>query len=422
MDKLIIEGGTPLRGEVEISGSKNAALPIIVATILLDSPSFIKNVPNLQDVRFMIQMLQYLGIKTTYEDNVLTINPSGFKDVEVPYEIVRKMRASIYVLGPLLTKHGHAKVSLPGGCAIGIRPVDLHLGGMEALGAEVEVDHGCIEATVPRKLKGGECQLVGENGPSVGATCNVLMAAVCAEGETVIHGAAIEPEIGDLVEFLQKAGAIIDGKNTNTLRIQGQPSLQGVEHEILPDRIETGTFMAAAMITQGDVLIRKTRPDHLKREIAKLREIGSEVEIGDDTLRVRHSGDFASISIRTLPYPGFATDLQAQFMAVLALAKGESTITETIFPERFIHVAELNRMGAKISVAHATSIIRGVEKLTGAHVMATDLRASAALAVAGLAAVGITDIHRIYHLDRGYENIEAKLNKLGAKIRRAHDV
>jgi len=422
MDKLIIAGGTPLRGEVAISGSKNATLPIMVAAMLLDSPSVIDNAPDLQDIRFMMQVMQYLGVETTFENNRLTINPSGFKDVEVPYDLIRRMRASIYVLGPLLAKHGHAKVSLPGGCAIGTRPVDLHLRGMEALGAKIKIDHGYIEATAPQKLKGGECLLVGENGPSVGATCNVLMAAVCAEGETVIHGAAVEPEIGNLVEFLQKAGAIIDGKDTNTLRIQGRPSLEGVEHASLPDRIETGTFMAAATITRGDVLIRKARPDHLKCEIAKLREIGSDVEIGDDSLRIRHSGHFVPVSIRTLPYPGFATDLQAQFMAVLALAKGESTVTETVFPERFIHTSELNRMSAKISVAHATAVVRGVERLTGAHVMATDLRASAALIVAGLAAEGITDIHRIYHLDRGYENIEIALGKLGARIQRAHDI
>lgn len=422
MEKLIINGGAQLKGEIVISGSKNAALPIIVASLLLDGPSTMTNIPNLEDVRLMIQVLEHLGAEIEFEDNVLYIDPTKFNNNEVPYELIRKMRGSIYVLGPLLAKFGKARVSLPGGCAIGSRPVDLHLKGMEALGATISIKNGFIDATVEGRLKGDECELIGENGPSVGATCNVIMAAVLAEGETIIHGAAIEPEIGDLIEFLQKAGAIIRGKNTKILTINGRTSLNGISFEVLPDRIETGTFMAAAAITRGNFLLRNCRPENLKSEIDKLREMGVSVEVGEQFIRVKHSGRIESVSIRTSPYPGFATDLQAQFTALLAISSGESTVTESVFPDRFIHTAELNRMGANIGVTHATAVIKGIAELSGAHIMATDLRASAALVLAALAANGTTDIHRIYHLDRGYENLEFKLNACGADIQRVNDI
>jgi UDP-N-acetylglucosamine 1-carboxyvinyltransferase len=417
MDLLSIEGSHRLNGQVHIGGAKNGALPIMAAAMLFDGPSSIENVPDLHDIRHMIAVLRHLGAKIEFEDNVLKIDPADFSDEEAPYDLVRKMRASVYVLGPLLARHGHARVSLPGGCAIGARPVDLHLKGMRALAAKIDVEHGFIEASTPAGgLQGGNCLLMGESGSSVGATCNVLMASVLAHGQSVIHGAAVEPEIADLVEFLKKSGAKIEGVNTNTLKIDGVESLSGVTHRVLPDRIEAGTFLTAAAITRGDVVLENMRPEFLQTEIEKLREIGSVIECKETSVHIHHTGDFSPVSIRTLPYPGFATDLQAQFMAVLCLASGQSSLHETIFPDRFMHAAELNRMGADINVTAPTAIIKGVNKLSGAHVMASDLRASAALVVAGLAAEGETIIHRIYHLDRGYERLEEKLRGLGAKI------
>ncbi|MFW6303529.1 MAG: UDP-N-acetylglucosamine 1-carboxyvinyltransferase [Candidatus Sumerlaeota bacterium] len=419
MDILRIQGGRPLEGTVEVGGSKNGALPVMAAAMLLDGPSTIENVPDLRDIRHMIQVLEHIGARIRFDNNVLEIDPSGFRDEEAPYDLVRKMRASVYVLGPLLARHGHARVSLPGGCAIGARPVDLHLKGMRALGTTVDLEHGFIEANAPEGgLQGGECLLIGESGSSVGATCNVLMAAVLAKGRSIINGAALEPEIADLIQFLNKAGAKIQGIDSHNIEVEGVANLQGVHHCVLPDRIEAGTFMAAAAITRGDLRIAGARVGHLQAEIEKLREIGSQVNCVDGGINVRHEGPFFPITLSTQPFPGFATDLQAQFMAILALGEGKSTLHETIFPDRFMHAAELNRMGADIDVRSPSAIVSGVEHLTGAHVMASDLRASAALVIAGLAAEGETIVHRIYHLDRGYERLEDKLRGLNAVIER----
>lgn len=419
MDTIRIIGGNRLQGEVEISGSKNASLPLMAAALLPSTPSTLEEVPNLQDIAGMAAMLEHLGAKVERNGRALLIDPAGFQDAEAPYEIVRKMRASIYVMGPLLARFGHARVSLPGGCAIGNRPIDLHLRGFEALGAKITIEHGFVTAQTPEGgLTGADCVIEGPNGSSVGATCNILMAAVFAKGNTTLRGAAREPEVDDLIGYLNAMGAKIQGAGTGVLEIQGVNQLQGVRYRVIPDRIEAGTFLVAAAMTRGDVTILHCCPDHMRATLQKLEEMGSEMKVGKDFIRLTQIGPLRPISARTLPYPGFATDMQAQFLAALCLAKGESSLTETIYPDRFIHVAELNRMGADISVAHATAVVRGCSKLTGASVMCSDLRASAALILAGLAAEGETECLRIYHLDRGYERLEEKFRALGGNIER----
>jgi len=425
MDSILIEGGRRLSGEVEASGAKNASLPLMAAALLAESPSRLQGIPRLQDIVTMSAMLERLGARVARAERRgdphgdLAIDPTDFADLEAPYDLVRKMRASIYVLGPLLGRFGHARVSLPGGCAIGTRPIDLHLRGMEALGATVAIDHGYVDARAPQgRLRGADCIIEGPNGSSVGATCNVLMAAVLAKGRSVLRGAAREPEVGDLIGFLNAMGARIKGAGTSVLEVDGVEGLRGAERRVIPDRIEAGTLLVAAAITGGDVAVRGCIPEHLAEVLVKLEEMGVEIERGEDRVRARYVGRLRPLAVRTMPYPGFPTDMQAQLMAALCLTPGESTITETIYPDRFIHVAELHRMGADITLAHATAVVRGVEKLSGASVMASDLRASAALVLAGLAAEGETECLRVYHLDRGYEQLERKLSQLGAVIER----
>jgi UDP-N-acetylglucosamine 1-carboxyvinyltransferase len=419
MQRIVIDGQVPLRGNVSISGSKNATLPLMAAALLGDTPTTLRNVPNLRDVRTMAEVLVSLGADVDFTNNVMRIDPAGFKETEAPYETVRKMRASIYVMGPMLAKLRCAKVSLPGGCAIGSRPIDLHLKGFELLGADVRLEHGYVIAETPG-LVGDEFNLSGATGSSVGATCNVVMAACLAKGTTVIHGAAKEPDVVELCHFLNKMGAKIEGCGTSSIRIEGVEGLSGLDHQVVSDRIEAGTFMTAAAITGGDITIDDCPNDDMESTIDKLREIGVHVDcIGPTTCRVYGTpAEYTPTSIQTLVYPGFPTDMQAQFMALLSIVDGESTIKENIYVDRFMHAAELNRMGADIRVVAGFATINGVPELMGAPVMASDLRASAALVVAGLAAEGITVINRVYHIDRGYEQIEKKLQNLGARIQR----
>lgn len=417
MDRFVIEGSARLQGEVAISGSKNASLPIMVGALLADSPSTIHNVPNLRDVQYMMQVLEALGAKVRYDTKTMIIDPSGFSVTELPYDIVRRMRASIYVLGPLLARLGEAKVSLPGGCAIGPRPIDLHLQGLRALGADILLKHGYIIAKRVT-LNGGTVILDGPRGSSVGATCNVLMAASLSKGKTVIHGAAKEAEVVALEEFLNEMGAHISGIGESTVIVEGVSQLHGTEFTVIPDRIEAGTFMVATAITKGNVTIKQCNPLHLAAITEKMIEVGIVIEQHENTLRVNAANEFHPVSIRTLPYPDFPTDMQAQITALLTLVKGESSVTETIYLDRFIHVSELLRMGADITMNGPTAIIKGVPKLSGAPVMASDLRASAALIIAALAAEGKSEVLRIYHIDRGYERIEMKLKALGAKVKR----
>lgn len=421
MDKFVIEGGVPLRGSVWISGSKNATLPLMAAALLAETPSVLYNVPDLRDTRTMADVLRFLGADVQFEDHVMVIDPRGFRNHEAPYDMVRKMRASVYVMGPMIAKLGRARVSMPGGCAIGPRPIDLHLKGFSALGAKIEIEHGYVVADV-EKLRGAEFSLSGAAGSSVGATCNVLMAAVLADGETVIHGAAREPEVCELISFLRKMGAQIEGAGERVLHIRGVPSLRGTNHTIVADRIEAGTFMVAAAITNGDIIIKNAPLDHMDAVVSKLHEIGARVEQVSEGTRVWGClENYSPTNIQTWTYPGFPTDMQAQFMALLSLVPGTSIIRETIYVDRFLHAAELNRMGAKIQVLNGMATIQGVPKLSGAPVMASDLRASAALVLGGLAAEGTTVVNRVYHIDRGYESIEHKLTALGAKIVRVSD-
>lgn len=420
MQRIIIEGQVPLKGTISVSGSKNATLPLMAAALLGDTVTTLSNVPDLQDVRTMAEVLRGLGAEVEFADNVMTIDPSRFDQVEAPYETVRKMRASIYVMGPMLARLNRARVSLPGGCAIGSRPVDLHLKGFEFLGATVTLEHGYVVSET-EGLRGSEFNLSGATGSSVGATCNVVMAATLAEGTTVIHGAAREPDVVELCEFLNRMGARIEGAGERSITVHGVTSLQGIDHTVVSDRIEAGTFMTAIAITGGDAVIERAPLAHMESTIAKLHEIGVQVESLSPT-SCRVSGnvqDFLPTNIQTLVYPGFPTDMQAQFMALLSVVNGASTIRENIYVDRFMHVAELNRMGADIRVASpGFATIDGVPKLMGAPVMASDLRASAALVVAGLAAEGKTIVNRVYHIDRGYERIETKLAGLGARITR----
>lgn len=417
MDRIVIHGGKPLRGEVRVSGSKNATLPIMVSALLADSPSVIKNVPKLRDIDTMAQMLRFVGAEVEQNDDVLTIDPRGFNGWQAPYDMVRKMRASIYVLGPMIARLRRAQVALPGGCVIGHRPIDIHLRGIQALGAKVTLEYGDVVA-VADELKGADVSLEGPFGSSVGATCNMMMVASLAKGTTVLRSAACEPEVVDLANFLNSMGARISGAGTSTITIEGVDSLHGSSYSVIPDRIEAGTFLTAVAITGGDAIVRGCRVEHLEAVITKLQEIGVSLETLDDGVRVFVQNELRPVSIRTMPYPGFPTDMQAQFTALLSVVKGESVVKETVFPERFMHCAELRRMQADIRVSGGSAIIRGVEKLRGAYVMASDLRASASLVVAGLAAEGKTEILRVYHIDRGYERIEEKLQQLGADIYR----
>ena len=415
MDKLVIEGGAPLEGEVRVSGAKNAALPILCAALLCREPVTLTNVPRLNDVRTMQSLLSQMGVAvdTTTPESV-TLDASSIDWPLAPYELVKTMRASILALGPLVARAGEARVSLPGGCAIGLRPVDQHVKGLQAMGADIDLTHGYINARTSR-LMGARFNF---DVVTVTGTENLMMAAVLADGTTTLTNAAREPEIVDLADCLTAMGARIEGAGTGCIVIEGVRSLHGATHSIMPDRIETGTFVAAAAATGGNVLISGTDPRSLTAVLDKFREAGAEITTNESTIRVRRSGDLCGANIRTAPYPAFPTDMQAQFMALATRASGVSVITETIFENRMMHVQELLRLGADIDVEGNTAVIEGVSRLTGANVMATDLRASACLVIAGLIADGETTIDRIYHLDRGYERIEDKLSALGARIRR----
>jgi UDP-N-acetylglucosamine 1-carboxyvinyltransferase len=420
MDKLIISGGVSLNGEIAISGAKNSALPILAATLLVDEPVVIGNLPHLHDITTMIELLGSMGVSVVIDEKMrVEVDASTITSFTAPYDLVKTMRASILVLGPLLAHHGEARVSFPGGCAIGSRPVDLHLKGMEALGAEVEVQDGYISANKEGRLKGARIVM---DTVTVGGTENLMMAAVLAEGQTIIENAAREPEVVDLANCLVAMGAEIEGMGTDTITIQGVEKLHGCEYNIMPDRIETGTYLAAVAATGGKVKLRDTQAGLLDAVIAKLQESGAEIQCGDDWITLDMKGERPkAVNLKTAPYPGFPTDMQAQFTAMNAVANGTGTITETIFENRLIQAHEINRMGADISIEGHTAVIQGVEKLKGAPVMATDLRASASLVIAGLVAEGETVVDRIYHIDRGYECIEEKLQQLGANIRRVPD-
>ena len=416
MDSLEIKGGAPLHGEVEISGAKNAVLPILAATLLTREPCVIRRVPDLADVKTMCQILESLGAKTKIKGDTVTVRAQKVQDF-VDYELVRKMRGSLCVLGPLLARLKKATVSMPGGCLIGTRPVDLHRKAMEALGAKVKIEKGYIIAKA-RKLVGGEMFLGGRAGPTVLGTANAMMAATLAEGITVIEHAACEPEVVDLGKFLNSIGAQIQGLGSPTLTITGVKELGGAEHEVIPDRIEAATYAIAAVATKGEVTLKGVRPDHMKAVIEKLRECGVTVEQSKGKLTFKRGRGLHSVHITTLPHPGFPTDVQAQMMAFMTQTPGISIITERIFESRFTHVQELERLGAEISIEGPSAIVHGVQNLSGAELMASDLRASAALVIAGMVAKGTTRINRIYHLDRGYERMDAKLKKLGGKVRR----
>lgn len=417
MDKLVIEGGRKLEGQVVISGSKNALLPILAATLLTDEPCCIKGIPELRDTFTMIKILRSLGKIVDFRNGKVFVKSSSRVNTEADYKFVSTMRASFCVLGPLLAKFKTARVSLPGGCVIGLRPVDLHLKGLRALGADINVESGYVQVSA-RRLRGAHIYLGGAFGSSVLATANVMMAAVYAQGTTKIESAACEPEIVDLAEFLVKMGAKIKGFGTPLIEIQGVKHLRGVEYKIIPDRIEAGTFMIAALITRGEVKLTNVIWQHLVAVIDKLKQAGAEIKMKDGIVQVRSTKQLKSANITTLSYPGFPTDMQAQMMSLMSIISGVNIITEKVYPDRFMHIAELNRMGAHIQRLGSHAIIEGVRHLCGAKVMASDLRASACLVLAGLAARGQTSISRIYHLERGYENLDEKLRKLGATIRR----
>lgn len=416
MEKLIIRGNKPLNGEIRISGAKNAALPILAATLLSSEPIQISNIPHLQDVTTIVGLLSQMGVHITLDERVnIEADASQLASFHAPYELVRTMRASVLVLGPLLSRFGQAEVSLPGGCAIGTRPVDQHLKGMQAMGAEMSIENGYIKAKT-KQLHGATIVM---DIVTVTGTENIMMAAVLAKGQTIIHNAAREPEVEDLANFLNTMGAKVNGAGTSTLVIDGVDRLGGGRYSVLPDRIETGTYLAAAAITQGKIKLKNTRPDLLESILLKLEEVGAIIDTGIDWISLDMKGNRPhAINVSTAPYPAFPTDMQAQMMAVNAIAQGTGVITETVFENRFMHVQELQRMGANIALKGNTAICTGVDKLHGAPVMATDLRASASLVLAALAAEGETTIDRIYHIDRGYECIEEKLTQLGAQIHR----
>jgi UDP-N-acetylglucosamine 1-carboxyvinyltransferase len=420
MDKLRITGGRPLNGEVTISGAKNAALPELCATLLTRDPVHLTNVPRLRDVATMRLLLDSMGVKTEThgERGGMSFAAPDSLSPEAPYELVKTMRASVLVLGPLLARFGHAKVSLPGGCAIGSRPVDQHIKGLQSMGAEISVEHGYMIASLPQGRKRLQGARITTDMVTVTGTENFLMAAALAEGETVLENAAQEPEIPDLAEMLIGMGAKIEGHGTSKIRIQGVERLHGSTHQVVADRIEAGTFLCAVAATGGDVILRHARAEHLDAVIDKLRDAGAQIEAGDGFIRVSASGRMKAQSFRTTEYPGFPTDMQAQFMALNCIATGNSKVTETIFENRFMHVNELVRLGAKIQTDGKVAVIKGIDQLQGATVMATDLRASASLVIAGLVAEGETIVDRIYHLDRGYDQMEAKLRGIGADIER----
>jgi len=417
MDSFLIKGPTKLEGTVSISGAKNAVLPLMAASILTGGVCRMENVPDLRDTRSMMELLEVLGASCELKDGTLTVDATTITSYEAPYDLVRTMRASIYALGPLVARYGRARVSMPGGCAWGPRPVDLHLYGIKALGADIKVDHGYINASA-EKLQGAEIIL---SLPSVGATVNIMMAAVLAEGTTVIENAAREPEIAVLADALRLGGARIEGDGTSRIVIEGVDEIKPFEYRVIPDRIEAGTFAAAAVITGGKIRIEDCRPDHLHAVIHMLKQCGAEIEEGETTLTVAGPEKIRPVDIETGYYPAFPTDMQAQMMAVLCLAEGAGTIVEHVYPDRFTHVPELCRLGAKITLDSNVAVVTGVEKLDGAPVMATDIRASSALILAGLVAEGETKILRVYHIDRGYERIEEKLSALGADITRVKD-
>ena len=414
MDKLLIEGGQPLSGEVAISGAKNAALPLLTAALLTREPLTLDNVPALKDIGTMLKLLEQMGVKVERRDGSVTLDASGLDNPVAPYEMVKTMRASVLVLGPLMARAGEARVSLPGGCAIGARPVDQHIKGLQAMGAEIAVEGGYVLAKCA-KLRGAR---LFTDMVTVTGTENLMMAACLADGETVIENAAREPEVVDLANCLVAMGARISGAGTDVMRIQGVERLHGARHRIMPDRIETGTYLCAAAATGGDVRLTGTSSAYLDAVIDKLMDAGCEVELGREAIRLKAPQRLTSVSIRTSPYPAFPTDMQAQFMAINAVADGTAVIRETIFENRFMHAVELIRLGADVKIDGNTAIVKGVERLNGATVMATDLRASAGLVIAGLVARGETLVDRIYHLDRGYEKLEQKLTALGARVRR----
>ncbi|MBL7715475.1 MAG: UDP-N-acetylglucosamine 1-carboxyvinyltransferase [Bdellovibrionales bacterium] len=419
MDQIRVRGGKKLRGKVQASGSKNAALPILFATLLSEQKTELTRVPVLQDIRTTLKLLQSMGaeVVSDFAGNRVEITPKDIFTQEAPYDLVRTMRASVVVLGPLLARFGHAKVSLPGGCAIGARPINYHLVGLEKLGAKIELEHGYVIARA-KKLVGNR---VTFEFPSVGATENILMAATLAQGESVIENCAKEPEITDLARMLRAMGAEIEGEGTETIRVQGKAALHGARYPVMADRIEVGTFLAAAMATEGDVTVEGLNPVDLESVLVKFEEAGAEVTRAKESIRLRSNGRAKATDITTLPFPGFPTDMQAQFMTAMVLAEGASLITETIFENRFMHVPELNRLGADITIRGNSALVRGVPGLTAAPMMATDLRASASLILGALAAKGESVIRRIYHLDRGYERIEEKLKVLGADVERVSE-
>ncbi len=419
MDSFLIKGGVPLRGTVEISGSKNAALPILAATLLTDEPCIIRRVPDLSDTRFMVKILESLGATAKFENGTVTVHAKKIKGY-ADYDLVRKMRGSICIAGPLLGRLKKARISLPGGCIIGARPINLHLKGFQALGCKIKIEGGYIDATA-KKITGNSMFLGGRAGPTVLGTANVMMAAALGDGITVIESAACEPEVVDVANFLNAMGAKISGAGSPTVTIEGVKKLHGAEHEVIPDRIEAATFLIAAGATNGEVIVKNARAEHLRAVIDKLGEAGVSVERRGADLISRRKGKLKPVDITTLPYSGFPTDVQAQMMALLVLAKGISIITERIFESRFMHVSELARLGADIEIEGPSAIVKGGKPLSGAPVMASDLRASAALVIAGMAAKGTTQVNRIYHLDRGYEKMDEKLKKLGARIQRVEE-
>ncbi|ABO51650.1 UDP-N-acetylglucosamine 1-carboxyvinyltransferase [Desulforamulus reducens MI-1] len=413
-EKIIISGGRPLTGSIRVSGAKNAVLPILAASLLTTTQTRLLDVPDLADVGVICSVLQELGTRIEKTKEELVISIPSLQHIEAPYEYVRKMRASFLVMGPLLAREGRARISLPGGCAIGTRPIDLHLKGFSALGADIRYGSGHIEA-VAKELTGADIYL---DFPSVGATENIMMAAVLARGQTTIENAAEEPEIVDLANFLNAMGAKIKGAGTKVIRINGVKELTGTTHAVIPDRIEAGTYLVAAAMTRGDVMVENVIADHLKPVVAKLKEAGAEIKEEETHIQVCCNGILKGVDIKTLPYPGFPTDMQAQFMTLMAVAEGTSIITETVFENRFMHVNELKRMGAKIKIEGRTAIVQGVKTLNGAAVKATDLRAGAAMILAGLTATGETEVANIHHIDRGYERLIEKLQGIGANIRR----
>jgi len=414
MDKIIVEGGRPLKGEVHISGAKNAALPILISALLTDGINTFSNVPQLQDIHSTALLLENLGARVETQADTIRIDAGGPIHHEAEYDLVRKMRASVLVLGPLVARLGKARVSLPGGCAIGARPINLHLKGLAALGAVIELKHGYVEASAGR-LKGADIYF---DVVTVTGTENLMMAATLAKGTTVLRNAAREPEIVALADTLIKMGADIQGVGTSVITIKGVSSLKSVEATIIPDRIEAGTFLMAAVLTRGSITVLNSEPDHLGALIDKLRLTGADIELDGKTVHVNCKAEIKSVDIKTQPYPGFPTDMQAQFMVLMSIANGTSMISETIFENRFIHVSELRRMGADVQVSGNTAIVKGVPNLSAAQVMATDLRASASLILAGLVAAGTTEVNRVYHLDRGYQSLEKKFAALGAAIQR----